>query len=58
MEAAMRANREGAKPVELLLRRDDDYRSLSLDVRGGPRYPKPARIEGSPDRLTQILAPR
>ncbi len=58
MEAAMRANREGAKPVELLLRRDDDYRSLTLDVRGGPRYPKPARIEGSPDRLSQILTPR
>lgn len=41
--------------VELLIKAADRYRTVKIDYRGGLRYPKLERIEGAPDRLTQIL---
>ena len=38
-EAAIEANKDGAKPIELLLKRGDDYRIVTLDVLTGLRYP-------------------
>ncbi|HSI60024.1 MAG TPA: peptidase M61 [Ideonella sp.] len=55
---AVTANKEGKAPVQLLLREGDRYRNVTLDYRGGLRYPKLERIEGTPDRLSQIMAPR
>ncbi len=43
--------------VELLVKSADRYRTVRIDYRGGLRYPKLERIEGTPDRLTQILSP-
>jgi predicted metalloprotease with PDZ domain len=42
--------------VELLIKANDRYRSVKIDYRDGLRYPKLERIEGTPDRLTEILA--
>jgi predicted metalloprotease with PDZ domain len=42
--------------VELLVKANDRYRSVKIDYRDGLRYPKLERIEGTPDRLTEILA--
>jgi predicted metalloprotease with PDZ domain len=47
MEAAITANATGAKPISLMLKRDDDNRVVSLDVRGGLRYPQLEPIEGA-----------
>jgi predicted metalloprotease with PDZ domain len=58
MEAAITANVSGTKPVSLMVKRDDDYRVVPLDVRGGLRYPLLEPIEGRADGLTVILAPR
>ena len=58
LEMALRENRDGARPPALLLRRGDDFLSLTLDVRGGPRHPQLTRIEGAVDRLADILKPR
>jgi hypothetical protein len=34
------------------------FRTVSLNYTGGPRYPELERIEGTPDRLADILKPR
>jgi predicted metalloprotease with PDZ domain len=45
-------------PIELLLKSGELYRSVKLAYRGGLRYPTLQRIEGTPDRLSEMLAPR
>ncbi|MBL0148578.1 MAG: hypothetical protein IPP87_07530 [Ideonella sp.] len=58
LEAAITANRDGSRPVSLLVKRDDEYRVVNLDVRTGLRYPKLERIEGATDLLGAVLAPQ
>lgn len=50
--------KNGGRPVELLLRSGELYRSVAIDWRGGLRYPRLERIEGRPDHLGALLAPR
>jgi predicted metalloprotease with PDZ domain len=57
-EAALKANRGGDKPLVLLLRRDDEFRTVALDVRTGPRHPVLQRVDGQPDLLADIFKPR
>lgn len=57
-EAALKANKDGRQPLELLLQRGDDYLLVTLDVRTGPRHPGPQRVEGRPDLLAEIFKPR
>ncbi|GGD71520.1 M61 family metallopeptidase [Croceicoccus mobilis] len=57
MKEAITAAKDGA-PIELLIKRDDDYRTVSIDYTGGLRYPwleKTAKGEGYLDKL---LAPK
>ncbi len=56
LEAAIAANKDGAKPNERLVKRDDDYRVVTFDTRTGLRYPVLERIEGSGDRPSDVLA--
>ncbi len=42
--------------VELLVKSNDRYKTIKIDYRGGLRYPKLERLEGTPDRLTPILS--
>ena len=55
---AITANKGGRAPLQLLLRENDQYRQVTLDWRGGLRYPVLQRAEGTPDRLTAIQSPR
>jgi predicted metalloprotease with PDZ domain len=48
----------GGAPIELLVRSGDLYRTVRVNYHGGLRYPKLERIEGTPDRLGELLAPR
>ena len=41
--------------MELLVKFEDRYKTVKIDYRGGQRYPKLERVEGTPDRLTDIL---
>ena len=41
-----------------LLKNGDRYRTVDFDYHDGLRYPRLERIEGAPDRLSDILAPR
>lgn len=45
-------------PLELLIKSGDRFRTVAFDYREGLRYPRLERVEGTPDRLSEILAPR
>ena len=55
LRAAITAAKDGSG-VELLVKVDNRYKTVKIDYRGGQRYPKLERIEGTPDRLTAILS--
>jgi predicted metalloprotease with PDZ domain len=46
------------RPIELLVKNDEFFRSAKIDYKGGARYPSLERIKGSSDVLSKILAPR
>lgn len=50
--------KNGRDPIVLVVKRGDEIRTLSFDYHDGLRYPRLERIEGTRDRLTEILAPR
>jgi predicted metalloprotease with PDZ domain len=43
--------------IKLLLKRDDQFLTVSLDYHGGLRYPHLERVEGTTDLLDAVLAP-
>jgi predicted metalloprotease with PDZ domain len=45
-------------PIALLVVHGDIYRTLSIPYYGGPRYPHLVRIDGAPDRLSEVVRPR
>ncbi len=45
------------EPIKLLLKRGDEFVTVSVDYHSGMRYPHLERIEGTPGRLDAILAP-
>jgi predicted metalloprotease with PDZ domain len=48
----------GSKPgVELLIKNGEFYEVHRVDYSGGERYPHLVRAEGTPDLLSQVLAP-
>ncbi len=57
LKEAITAAKTGAQPIELLLKKDDRYHMVSFDYHEGLKYPHLVRIEGTPDRLSDILAP-
>ena len=58
LKRALVAAQSSKAPIEMLVRQGDTFRTLSLDYHAGLRYPHLQRIEGAPDRLTRLLAPR
>jgi predicted metalloprotease with PDZ domain len=59
LRRAITAAQTDAAPIELLLKNGDQYRTAVIDdYRDGLRYPRLERIDGTPDRLREILAPR
>lgn len=51
------AAEQGKDPIKLLLKRGDQFLTVTLDYHGGMRYPHLERVENTPDRLDAILAP-
>ncbi len=58
LKQAVTANKGGQAPIELLLREGERYRTLTLDYRGGLRYPRLERMAGTEDRLALTLGRR
>ena len=46
------------QPIEMLVITDDYYKTVTVDYRGGPRFPHLVRIEGKPDLLDDLIKPR
>jgi len=55
---AVTAAKGGSEPIMLVVKRGDEFRTLSFDYHGGLRYPRLERIAGTRDRLADIFAPR
>jgi predicted metalloprotease with PDZ domain len=55
-EAILAAEKSNAA-IKLLLKREREFVTVTLDYHGGLRYPHLERVESSPDRLDDILAP-
>ncbi|MET4729681.1 putative metalloprotease with PDZ domain [Lysobacter enzymogenes] len=58
LKDAVGANKDGKQPIELIVRNGEVVRSVRIDYRGGLRYPRLERIDGAPDRLSKIFAPK
>jgi len=55
LKAAVRANKDGTAPIELLVRKGINLRTITLDYRDGLRYPRLERIPGTTDRLEVLF---
>lgn len=58
LKDAIAASMTGTAPIELLVKNYDQYRSVKVDYHGGLQYPHLERADGTPDRLSAILAPK
>jgi predicted metalloprotease with PDZ domain len=57
LREAILAAEKSKQPIKLLLKRGDDFVTVTLDYYGGLRYPHLERVEGTPALLDAILAP-
>ncbi|QBQ47651.1 M61 family metallopeptidase [Brevundimonas naejangsanensis] len=58
LKEAVTAAKGSPEPIELILKNGDVFKTVRFDYHDGLRYPHLERIEGTPDRLGEILAPR
>ena len=56
LQRAVTGSKTTTKPVELLVKSGDTFRTLAITYHGGLRYPHLERIAGTPDRLGDLLA--
>ena len=54
---ALTAAKAANRPIELLIKSDDTYRTVSINYVGGIRHPHLERVEGTKDRLGAVFAP-
>jgi predicted metalloprotease with PDZ domain len=57
LRAAILAAEKSNAPIKLLVKRNTEFVTLTVEYRGGLRYPHLERVESMPDRLDAILAP-
>ena len=57
LKAAITAAKAGREPLELLVKKDDRFKTVRIDYHDGLRYPRLERIPGTPDRLAAIFKP-
>ena len=58
LDAALARAKSDKKPIELIVEKDDTFDTLSVDWYGGQRWRVIERVEGKPDVLGAILAPK
>ncbi len=58
LEDAIKANRDGSRPIELVVKHGEVVKTVRIDYRDGLKYPHLERIAGTPDRLSKIYAPK
>ncbi|MCU1286868.1 MAG: glycyl aminopeptidase [Acidobacteriales bacterium] len=57
IKQAIVAAESSKEPIHLLVKRGREIKTIDIDYHGGLRYPKLERVEGTPARLDEILAP-
>jgi predicted metalloprotease with PDZ domain len=57
-DAVTASAKDKNQPVELLVKNFDEYKTLRIDYHDGLKYPHLERIEGKPDRLSELLKAR
>ena len=58
MKDAIAAAKDSKQPIELLIKYQNEYRTVPVPYFGGPQYPHLVRIEGTQDYLSQIIKAR
>ncbi|MGH8226043.1 MAG: M61 family metallopeptidase [Gammaproteobacteria bacterium] len=58
LKRAITRARDSKTPIKLMMKYQGRYRTVSVDYHGGLQYPHLLRIKGTPDYLSQIIAPR
>ena len=58
LKEAVTAAKGSPEPIELILKNGDVFKTVRFDYHDGLRYPHLERIEGTPDRLGDILSPK
>jgi predicted metalloprotease with PDZ domain len=58
LKAAITAAKGGARPIVLLVKKDDVYTTVQIPYYDGLRYPHLERISGTPALLDDILTPK
>jgi predicted metalloprotease with PDZ domain len=58
LKEAVTAAKGSTDPITLTLKNGDRVKTVAFDYHDGLRYPQLERIEGTPDRLGDILSPR
>jgi predicted metalloprotease with PDZ domain len=56
MKQAVKDAKGNDKPIKLLVKDFNEYRTLDVDYHGGLKYPDLERIKGTPDYLSQLYA--
>jgi len=54
---ALKSAQKTHAPIQLLVTHGDLYRTVSIPYFDGPRYPHLVRIDGKPDRLSDVVKP-
>jgi predicted metalloprotease with PDZ domain len=58
LKDAIAAARNSKAPIQLLLKYQGGFRTVPVDYHEGLKYPHLVRVDGSPDYLSDIIAPR
>jgi predicted metalloprotease with PDZ domain len=58
LRGAITANKGGQAPIRLLIHDGKTYRDVTIDYRGGLRFPHLERVGSGPAPLDQLLQPR
>jgi predicted metalloprotease with PDZ domain len=58
LDDALKEAQKTHAPIALLVAHGDVYRTISIPYFDGPRYPHLQRIDGTPDRLMEVVKPR
>ena len=58
LKDAIAAAKNNKAPIQLLLKYQGGFRTVPVDYHEGLKYPHLVRIDGSPDYLSAIIAPR
>ncbi len=58
LRGAIKDAEKSTASIKLLVERGKQFETIEINYHGGLRYPKLSRVEGTPDRLDEILAPK